>query len=132
MGVTVIVAVTGELVVLTAVKEEISPLPLAGIPIEGLLFVQVASPPNVFIKLTAAAISPLQTVRLPGWVTAGKGFTVIVNDTGVPEQLEPDIEGVTIIVAVIGKVVVLAVVNVGIPPFPLAASPIEVLLFVQL
>ena len=66
MGVTVMVAVTGKLVVFTAVNEEMAPLPLAGMPMEGLLFVQVSSPPNVFIKLTAAVVLPLQTVWLPG------------------------------------------------------------------
>ena len=40
--------------------------------------------------------------------------------------------GVTVIVAVIGALVVLVVVNEAISPVPLAARPIAVLLFVQL
>ena len=44
-GVTVIIAVTGALVVLTAVKAGIFPLPLAAKPIAGLLFVQVKAVP---------------------------------------------------------------------------------------
>ena len=41
VGVTVIVAVTGELVLLVAVKDEILPFPDAGIPIEGAELVHV-------------------------------------------------------------------------------------------
>jgi hypothetical protein len=41
VGVTVIVAITGALVMLVAVKEEISPEPEAAIPIEGFEFVQL-------------------------------------------------------------------------------------------
>ena len=44
----------------------------------------------------------------------------------------PENTGVTSIVAVIGKVPVLVAVNEAILPVPLAASPMEVLLFVQL
>jgi hypothetical protein len=40
-GVTVMVPVTGELPELIPLKEEISPVPFAARPIEGLLFVQV-------------------------------------------------------------------------------------------
>ena len=40
--------------------------------------------------------------------------------------------GVTVIVAVIGALVVLVVMNEAISPVPLAARPIAVLLFVQL
>jgi hypothetical protein len=41
LGVTVTVAVTGELVVLTAVNEPMLPVPLAARPIEGRLLVQL-------------------------------------------------------------------------------------------
>jgi hypothetical protein len=41
VGVTVIVAMTGALVMLVAVKEEISPEPEAASPMEGLEFVQL-------------------------------------------------------------------------------------------
>ena len=41
-------------------------------------------------------------------------------------------DGITVIVAVIGALVVFVAVNDGIFPLPLAAKPMEVLLFVQL
>ena len=63
-GVTVIVAVTGAVPVLTAVKEEMSPVPLANNPIEGVLFVQlytIVPPVAVVPKDTAVVFAPLQT-----------------------------------------------------------------------
>ena len=47
----------------------------------------------------------------------------------VPEQ--PLAVGVTVIVAVIGALVLLYAVNALISPVPVAANPIEVVLFVQ-
>lgn len=41
VGVTVIVAVTGALVVFVAIKDAILPEPVAGKPIEGVLFTQL-------------------------------------------------------------------------------------------
>ena len=59
------------------------------------------------------------------------GFTVIVNVMGNPVQ--PDgVVGVTVIVAVVALVSVLLVVNDGIFPVPLAAKPMDGLLFTQL
>ncbi len=59
-GVTVIVAVTGALVVLTAVNDGISPVPFAARPIEVLLFVQLktvlVTVPVKFIVLVAAPL----------------------------------------------------------------------------
>jgi len=46
--------------------------------------------------------------------------------------LEKLVEGVTVIVAVTGTFVGLVAMNDGILPVPLAPSPIDVLLFVQL
>ena len=57
-------------------------------------------------------------------------LTVMVNVLDVPPQ--PDAEGVTVIVAVIGVDPGLVAVNDGILPLPLAPRPIAVLLFVQL
>ena len=54
----------------------------------------------------------------------------MVNDLGVPGQ--PTADGVTVIVAVTGALVVLTTVNAGIFPEPPAANPTDVLLFVQL
>ena len=63
-GVTVIVAVTGDVPALTAAKEAILPVPLAPRPMVVLLFVQlytivppVVGEPNV----TAAVLPPLHT-----------------------------------------------------------------------
>ena len=52
----------------------------------------------------------------------------------LPKQVLPPLEydGVTIMVAIIGALVVIKVVNEVISPLPDAGSPIEVVLFVQL
>ena len=60
----------------------------------------------------------------------GRGLIVTKNVSGIPTQLLTD--GVTIMVAVIGLLLLLTVVKEGILPVPLAASPIDGLLFVQL
>ena len=73
---------------------------------------------------------PAQTLWSAGSVTVGVGFTVMVKVCGVPVH-GPN-TGVTVIVAVIGRAVALVAVNDAILPLPLAASPIAVLLFVQL
>ena len=83
LGVMVIVAVTGVVPALVAVKAAMLPVPLAASPIEAVLFVQsydVAVP----VKLMAAVLVPLQTVWFAGVFAAGVGFTVIVNDVVAP------------------------------------------------
>lgn len=62
-------------------------------------------------------------------VIAGKGFTVIVYEAGMPAQLFA--EGVTVMVAVTAPVPELIVVNEGTSPVPLAARPIVGFEFVQ-
>ncbi len=57
-------------------------------------------------------------------------MTIILNVLAGPEQAPAD--GVTMIVDRIGAEVVFDTVNEGIFPLPLAANPIEGLLFVQL
>ena len=65
MGVTIMVAVTFELVALTAVKDAILPVPDAGSPMEGRLFVQLytvpttGEPSNI---IAVVGVNPLQTV----------------------------------------------------------------------
>jgi hypothetical protein len=54
---------------------------------------------------------------------------VIVNVVGVP--VHPFAVGVMVIVALIGDIVALVVVNEGILPAPVDARPMAVLLFVQ-
>jgi hypothetical protein len=76
--VTVNVATTGRALALTAVKVGIFPDPLAGMPIDGVLFVQEYDVP-VPVKLVAGANAPLQTTASNGSVIPGVGFTVMEN-----------------------------------------------------
>ncbi len=58
-------AVTGSLVVFTALNELISPLPVAAMPMEGVLFVQLYTiVPSVvgLLKLISVVGAPLHTV----------------------------------------------------------------------
>lgn len=130
-GVTAMIALTDVVPLLTAVNGLMFPLPLAGKPIDVLLFVQLnvvpATPPVNVIRLVMA---PLHTLSFAGCATFGIGLTVMVNVSGVPGQ--PAAVGVTVMVAVTGVLPLLLAVNAGIFPVPLAARPIEVLLFVQL
>ena len=64
---------------------------------------------------------------MAGVVIVGVGFTVIVNVSGVPEQVT--LFGVTVIVAMIGDAVVFVGVNAAMFPFPVAAKPIAELSF---
>ena len=58
------------------------------------------------------------------------GFTVIENVLAVPAH--PLADGVTVIVAVTGALVEFVAVNAEMLPVPLAARPMDVVLFVQL
>ena len=64
----------------------------------------------------------------------GVGLTVIVKVLGVPVQVPPPLvnDGVTVMVATTGAAVALVAVKLAILPEPLAANPIDVVLFVQL
>ena len=77
---------------------------------------------------------PLQAVSLVGLVNAGVGLTVIVKVCLMP--MHPGvpfvITGVTVIIPLIGCRPVLLAVKEGILPVPVEASPIVVLLLVQL
>jgi hypothetical protein len=116
---------------LMVVKPGILPIPLAPNPIVVLLFVHVYTVPATGpLIVTAAVDAPAHTVWLAIAFTDGVGFTVIVKLTGVPPQ--PVDDGVTVMVAVMGDVVLLVAVNDAILPVPLAANPMAVLLFVQL
>lgn len=135
LGVTVMVAVTGEFVVFVAWNEVICPLPLAPSPIEVFVLVQsyVMVPPEFGDeKVVVTVLLPLQTT----WsavVTLGVGLTVIVNVRGVPEHALPFVNvGVTVMVATRGWVPVFVAVKLGRLPVPLAGSPIFGSLFVQL
>ena len=56
-------------------------------------------------------------------LTVGVGYTVMVNDKGVP--VHPFAVGVTVMVAITGAVPLLVAVKDGIFPVPLAASPMD-------
>ena len=129
-GVTEIDATMGEVLVFVAVNAGILPVPLAANPIAGLELVHVKVAPGVvLVKVADGIIVPVQTFTLPGMVTTGVGFTVIVYVELIPRH--PLAEGVIVIVAVIGAELVLTALNPVIFPVPLADKPIVVLLFVQ-
>jgi hypothetical protein len=111
-GITEIVPIIGADPVLVPIKLEILPVPLAASPMATLVLVAL-----------------LQTVTLVGTLTAGVGFTVMLNEDEVP--VHPLAVGVTVMVADIGKALVLVAINPGMFPLPLPASPMDVLLFVH-
>lgn len=72
-GVTVIDATMVLAVKFTAGIAGISPTPDAGIPIEGLLFVQVkVAPAGVLVKLVAGMVPPLQKYAVKGTLTVAQ------------------------------------------------------------
>ena len=86
------VAVTGALVALVAVKLAILPDPAAARPIEVLLFVQLYTtvPPVAgLVKLTADVVEFAHNVWLATGFTIGVGLTVIVNVIAGPVQVVP-------------------------------------------
>jgi hypothetical protein len=126
------VPVNGALVVLVAVKFRL-PVPLAARPIAVLVLVQLYTVPATGPVKVCVTVAPVHTTWLDGGLTAGIGFTVIVNVIGVPGQVTPLLKfGVTVIVATCGVLPVLIVVNDAILPAPAAARPMLVLLLVQL
>ena len=56
-------------------------------------------------------------------LTVAVGYTVMVNDTGVPEH--PFAVGVTVMVAITVVVPALVAVKEGMFPIPLPASPMD-------
>ena len=128
------VAVTGTSPVFIAVNEGMLPLPLAANPMELVLLVQLYTvPATVPEKLMAAVVALLHTTWLDIAFTVGEGLTVIVNVFAVPVHVLPPLvnEGVTVMVAVTGALVLLVAVKAAISPFPLANNPIDGLLLVQ-
>jgi hypothetical protein len=134
VGVTVMVAITGAVVTLVAMNVGILPAPAAANPIDGALFVQVniTLPPVAgLLNAMAAVDEPLHNTWLATGFTVATGLTVMVKVIGKPLHPLGDV-GVTVMVAVIALVRLFAVTNGGIFPVPLAAKPIEGLLFTQL
>jgi hypothetical protein len=98
----------------------------------GWVVVQLKVTPAVLLfNDTAAAFSPEQIVCGAGVkVIIGEGLTVIEKLLDAPGQ--PFIDGVTVIVAIIGFVPLLMAVNWGISPIPLDPIPMAGLLLIQL
>ena len=134
-GVTVIVPLIGAAVALVPVKDAILPLPEAPRPIAVLLFVQLkVVPATGLLKFAAAVNEPLHTVWSAIALTVPVGLTVIVKLTATPVQLTPPLLklGVTVIVATCGTDVLFIAIKAPILPVPPAASPIVVLVLLQL
>ena len=139
VGVTVIVATAGALVLFIAVKDGMFPAPLAARPILVLLFAQLNTtllPPLPLlglVKMIVVVDEALHNTWFATAFTVAVGFTVMVNVNGIPTQLTPLLVnvGVTVIVATTGVVVLLVATKVGILPEPLAAIPIDGSLFTQ-
>ena len=135
IGVTMIVATTGAVPVLTVVNESMSPVPEAAKPIEGVSLVQtcVEVPPEVTVVNSTDAEEPLQTTWSAGLFTCAVGFTVMVKVLREPSQLTPALVkvGITVIIASTGEVPVFTAVNEAMFPLPVAARPIPGVSFVQ-
>jgi hypothetical protein len=95
--------------------------------IHGLTAAAVGDPVNCVVK-------PAHTLSVPVMVV--DGFTVIVKVEGLPVQVAsgvpPIFNGITVMDAITSVEPALIAVNEGILPDPLAASPMEVVLLVQL
>jgi len=98
--------------------------------------VQVKVVPGIPEVGVYATFELLQRDSVLPLVNVGTGLTVIVKVIGVPLQTTPPdklvYEGVTVTVAITGKMPVLFAAKVGIFPAPLAASPMPGVSFVQL
>ena len=91
-------------------------------------------PVLLLVKLMFAVDALWQTVWPPGWLTWPDGFTVMMNDLELPVQVTPPlvVTVVTVMVAVTGLFVEFKALKGRMLPVPLAASPMEVFVLVQL
>ena len=131
-GTTFIVAVWGVLLLLSTVKDGISPIPDPTSPIETLSFNQSYwVPARSPVKKISSESSPEQCSWFSGVAKAlGWGLTVMVNVWGTPKH--PLYSGVTVIIASWSTRLVLSAIKDSISPDPDAASPIDVLSLVQI
>jgi len=132
VGSTSTVLVIAEAVALVAVKEGVLPVPLADPkPTAVLLFVHAyVEPDGVDENTDAATVAPLHGVTLVRAPNVGVGFMVIVNVFAVPRQ--PFNVGVTDTVPTMSTPVAFAGAEYAVmSPVPLAAKPVDVLLFVH-
>lgn len=130
VGVTVIVAITGVVPVFVAGKEGIFPVPLAARPIDGVSLVHAKVEPATGLTMViAGVVAPLQCVLLLIGFTVDVGYTENIKALSVP--VHPFAVGVIAITALTVAVPVLVAMNEGMDPVPLAARPIDGMLFVH-
>lgn len=130
VGVTETVEVTGNTVLLVAVNEGVLPEPLEARPIDASELIHSNVVPGVvLVKFEVGIFIPSQTTVSDGTITFGPGLILIVNETGIPTH--PFAAGVTVILAVTGRAVLLIAIKEGMLPVPLAARPMEGSEFVQ-
>ena len=123
VGVTVTVAVTGTVPVLTGLKAGIFPVPAEASPIVVLSFNQLYEvPATVPVNVIVWVICPLHRVWFAISFTTGIGLAVIVKLAMLPSQ--PVEVGITVILATTGLVVVLTAVKAGKSPRPELPIPI--------
>ena len=130
-GITVIVAITGDIPVFVVVKLGMLPLPEAAKPIDGASFVQSKVVPFALpVKVIVPLPMPLHFTILVIELTFGRGFTVILNVLDKPVQLLA--VGVTVTVAITGVKPVFIAVNDVMELLPEAAIPMLVVFEDQL
>ena len=120
------VAVTGAVPALIAVKLAILPVPLPARPIDVCVLVQLYTVPGgavtAPVKVIAAVGEPLHSTWLATGLTVGVGLTTTVAVMGVPGQ--PLAVGVMVKVTVIGALVGLVKVPLIGVPEPLIGMPV--------
>ena len=111
---------------------------LLNVPLPAVIdHVPVVAPPPIVapVNVIGEGVPDWQTVTGIPAFTVAAGFTVIVKLTGGPGQFTTGFPavctGVTVIVAVTGVLPLFTATKDAILPVPLAASPIEGALFVQ-
>ena len=92
-----------------------------------------APPPFGLLNVIAVDDAPLHNTWLPTAITVAVGLTMIVNAVESPAHVTPPLVMLenTFIVAVTGAIPLFVAVNAGILPVPLAANPMDGVLFVQ-
>jgi hypothetical protein len=96
----------------------------AKLPVSNPPFVTASTPIKLLLKTIVVMAAPEQDDWDAGVAIAtGIGFTVMVNNNGVPKH--PSATGTTVIVATIGPLPALVAVNEGTFPMPFAASPMD-------
>ena len=133
LGVTVKCALTWFVVVFTAVKAAMLPVPLAATPIEGVSFVHAYVVPLMLVvleKLIAVEFEPLQITWLFTAFTSGRGFTTTVAVPEITFVHVPFVAETRVIVVL--DVTPVAVITT-VPPEPtVAVADVEPMLYVMI